>query len=79
MVNNIFEQIYNSNGLYGLQSKDCITGLMKGTKPEHRIVMVVWRSPYANADRNNWLERRLRKIYTSYYLKVLIDTMGRFW
>jgi len=79
MARNIFEPIYNEKGMYGLQSKECCSGITKGTKPEHKIVMLAWRSPHASADRNNWLEKKLRKVYSRYYFMVLVDTLGRFW
>jgi len=79
MARNIFEPIYNSQGMYGLQCKECQTGIMNGTKKERKVVMLTWRSPHASADRNDWLERKLRKVYTKYYLMVLLDTLGLFW
>ena len=77
--NNVFEPVYDIHGDFGLQSKDCKTGLAKVSKPEHKMVLTAWRSPHATADQNAWLEANLQKIYTKYYLKVLIETLGRFW
>ena len=79
MVNKIFEPVYDVKGHYGLQSKQCKTGLRNGNKPEHKIIMMVWRSPFATTERNDWLERKLCKVYTKYYMKVLWDNMGFFW
>lgn len=79
MARNIFEPIYNNKGLYGLQCKECSSGILNGTKPEHRIILLAWRSPHASTDRNNWLEKKLRKVYTRYYLLVLVDSLGKFW
>lgn len=79
MARNIFESVYNNHGMYGLQSKECSSGIFNGTKPNHRVVLLAWRSPHASADRNNWLEKKLRKVYTRYYLMVIVDTLGRFW
>ncbi|MBO5337528.1 MAG: hypothetical protein J6A94_10415 [Lachnospiraceae bacterium] len=79
MARNIFEPVFDTHGNYGLQSKQCKKGLQNGNKPEHKVIMMVWRSPYASTERNEWLERRLRKAYTQYYLKVLVDNMGLFW
>lgn len=79
MSNNIFEPIYDTKGIYGLQSKQCKNGIVKGTKAERQVIMMVWRSPHADIASNEWLEKKLRKIYTKYYLKVLVRSMGFFW
>ena len=79
MRRNIFETIYNTKGMLGIQSKACQTGLMDGDKESHQVVLLAWRSPHATAERNAWLERKLRKIYSKYYLMVMLDSFGLFW
>lgn len=79
MVKHVFEPVYDKRGIYGLQCKECKAGITEGSKQKHQMVLMVWRSPYASAERNYWLEKQLRKIYTQYYLKVLVDNMGYFW
>lgn len=83
MVHNIFEITFDRRGYFGLQSKDCKMGKYQSSndnkKLKHRLVLIAWRSPYASADHNVWLEQNLKKLYTKYYMKVLIDNMGYFW
>ncbi len=79
MRRNIFETIYNTKGMLGIQSKACPDGLMDGNKDSHQVVLLAWRSPHATAERNAWLERKLRKAYSRYYLMVLLDSFGQFW
>lgn len=43
------------------------------------LTVVCFRSPYASIKSNNWLERKLLRLYTVYYYKVLFETKGRFW
>ncbi len=42
--------------------------------------MVIFRvSPYASAKTNYRLERRMLRLYTAYYHKVMKESRGKFW
>ncbi len=77
-MRNIFELTYDSSGNVGVQCKECRAGIGRGTKPEYKTVLIAWRSPYATAEHNDWLEKQLKKLYTRYYMKVIIENMGSF-
>lgn len=37
------------------------------------------KSPYASARTNQWLERRMLRLCTAYYNKVMKESGGKFW
>lgn len=78
MIKNIFEKIYDANGGYGLQCKFCEPNLLAEKKRSQKQVLIAWRSPYASADENAWLEKNLHRIYSKYYLKVIVSNYGKF-
>lgn len=79
MDNNVFEPIYNKHGMYGLQAKGFDSGIIGGTKVKYNIVVLAWRSPHATAKHNLWLEKKLHRLYSRYYKKVMADNYGLFW
>ena len=52
-----------------------------GVQYNHSKAMmgVIYRSPNASQKSNSWLERKLLRLYTAYYFKVILETSGRFW
>lgn len=47
--------------------------------PSDALTVVGFMSPYASRKSDEWLERKLLRLYTTYYYRVLIETRGRFW
>ena len=68
MQGKVFQSVTNKNGLMGLRCN---------FRPE--VALIGYKSPYASARQNDWLEKRLIKVYSIYYYKVLLSTYGRFW
>lgn len=54
------------------------TGICTNDRPVTSMVMCRV-SPYASAKTDNWLERRMLRLYTIYYNKVMRESRGKFW
>lgn len=78
MMSSVFESIFDKDGNYGLQSKQCISYTGEGI-PKRKRVLLAWRSPHATAEQNAWLEVKLHKLYKRYYIKVIVQSLGYFW
>ena len=68
MQGKVFQSVTNKNGLLGLRYN---------FRPA--VALISYKSPYASVKQNDWLERKLIKVYSSYYYMVLLTTSGRFW
>ena len=68
MMNSRFEAVYDNHGHVGVQEKE----------GNHKCYLVAHRSKHASYENNLWLEKQLIKAYSRYYIKVLVDTFGRF-
>ena len=68
MVEKDFNSTKNKNGIIGIRNNYRV-----GT------TLLCYGSPHASVKANNWLEKKLLKIYQLYYYKVLWETRGRFW
>jgi len=68
MEGKVFNTIISENGLIGVQSNH-----------NNALTVIGYRSPYGTRKHDEWLERKLLRIYTIYYSKVLFATKGRFW
>lgn len=68
MLGEVFHTVVNDTGHLGVQYNH-----------SNAIMTICYRSPYASLKSNDWLERKLVKLYTAYYFKVLLETKGRFW
>lgn len=68
MVGKVFHTVVSDKGHLGVQFNH-----------SEALTVIGHRSPYASIKSNDWLERKLVKIYTAYYYKVLLETKGRFW
>lgn len=42
-------------------------------------VLLAYRSPLASAKADYWLEQKLLRVYTRYYLRVNWENIGLFW
>lgn len=60
------------------ETNPCRIGVRTNNRPVKSMVMCV-KSPYASPLTNYWLERRIIKIYTAYYKKVMRESRGKFW
>lgn len=95
MAVSIFERIYNEKDVVGLQCKPCyqrhreLSEAFKTSMPTGAIeekdaqspqkLILAWISPYASMRQNDWLEKRMKRLYIRYYKKVLYSNMGLFW
>lgn len=82
MRNNVFKAIQGSRGIIAIQSHLCTNGLKSSNtdKTENaESVALVWKSPHASLKRNQQLERDLYRLYRKYYLRVMLESFGRFW
>lgn len=79
MRNNVFKTVQSSKGTMVIKSDDCENGITysEGTKSD--IVVILWKSPHASLKRNQQLERDLYRIYRKYYIRVMLESFGRFW
>lgn len=68
MIGQAFHTVVNKNDMVGIRCN---------YKPA--VTMICYRSPYATAKHNIWLERKLLRLYNIYYHKVLLESTGRFW
>ena len=78
MENNIFEPVVNKHGVFGLQVKNSCNCIIKGDNEKH-MTLLAWRSPHATERQNHWLEKKLHRIYSRYYGKVMFSNYGLFW
>jgi len=76
--NNIFEPIVNQHGVFGLQVKDGCKGVIKNDKEKY-MTLLAWTSPYATERQNHWMQKKLQRIYSRYYVKVMFSNYGLFW
>ena len=79
MCNRAFELIFNDKGYLGLLSKQAIKPASGKGRARQEIVLMAWRSPHATKEQNIWLEKKMQEVYTKYYLKVLVGSLGEFW
>lgn len=68
MQGKVFQSVTNKNGFLGLKCK---------FRPA--VALIGYKSPYASNRQNDWLEKKLVKVYSLYYYRVLLSTYGRFW
>ena len=68
MQGRIFHSMTNKKGFLGIKCN---------YSPS--VTIIGYKSPYATIRQNDWLEKKLVKVYSRYYYRVLISTSGRFW
>ena len=68
MLGKNFHSVTNRNGILGIRCNN-----------KSATTMMCYKSPYASAQSNNWLEHKLIRLYTTYYYKVIWESTGRFW
>lgn len=68
MVKQLFHSIVNKKGMVGIRCNN-----------RSSLVGLYYQSPNASIKSNAWLERKILRIYTKYYLKVSLETTGQFW
>lgn len=68
MKDKVFHTVVSDIGHIGVQSNH-----------NNALTVIGYRSPYGTRKSDEWLERKLLKVYTVYYFKVLLATKGRFW
>lgn len=78
MKNTIFEPTTNKFGLFGLQVRNECIGTIKVDKERH-MALLAWTSPYATERQNLWMQKKLQRIYSRYYEKVMFSNYGLFW
>lgn len=47
--------------------------------PSATTMILCYKSPHASPITNHWLEYKILKLYTTYYKKVMRESMGKFW
>ena len=78
-MDRVFETNSSEKGFFSISSKYCKTGM----KPHRyhgnsKIMIAAWKSSYASKVQNDWLEKRLYRIYKIYYWWVLLSNGGLF-
>ncbi len=53
-------------------------GIRTNIRPTTTMILC-YKSPHASPITNHWLEHKILKLYTTYYKKVMRESMGKFW